>query len=363
MKRTPFYERHVAAGAKMIGFAGYDMPVQYPMGIVQEHLAVRNAVGVFDVSHMGEFEIRGKDALAFLQKATVNDVSKLTEGKVQYSALLYEHGGIVDDVLLYHCGEYYMMVVNASNITKDLDWLRSHATGNVAVDDVSDKTALLAVQGPRSAEALQSLASFDLSSLAYYRFRRSTIAGVPMIVSRTGYTGELGFELYFDATEERHALKIWDAVFQAGAALGISPVGLGARDTLRLEMGYCLYGNDIDENTNPLEAGLGWITKMEKGDFIGRESLLKVRKGEGGRALVGFTMPEKTLARHGFALKAGKAVVGAVTSGTFSPSLQRGIGLGYVERSLAAPGSSVTVDVRGREIEASIVELPFVRRS
>lgn len=363
MKRTPFYDRHAAAGAKLIGFAGFEMPVQYPQGIVQEHLAVRKAVGVFDVSHMGEFEVRGKDALAFLQRVTVNDVSKLTEGKAQYSALLYENGGIVDDVLLYHCGAYYMMVVNASNIDKDLQWLRSHAEGDVAIDDVSEQTALLAVQGPGSLAALQPISSYDLSGLDYYRFGRGEIAGMPMIISRTGYTGELGFELYFDSSDPRRALNVWDEVFKAGEKYGILPAGLGARDTLRLEMGYCLYGNDIDETTHPLEAGLGWITKMAKGDFIGKESLVKARQKGGGRKLVGFTMPEKTLARHGFTLKANGAVVGTVTSGTFSPSLQYGIGLGYVEQSLATPGATICVDVRGKDISASIVELPFIRRS
>lgn len=360
MKHTPFHARHREAGAKLIEFAGFEMPVHYPAGIVQEHMAVRSGVGVFDVSHMGEFEVRGSDAAAFLQRMTVNDVTKLEDGKAQYSAMLYEHGGIIDDLLVYHCGGYYLLVVNASNIPKDLEWLRTHARGDVRIDDVSERTALLAVQGPRSLETLQPLCSVDLASIAYYRFRRGTIAGVPMIISRTGYTGELGFELYFEAAAE-NAGAVWDAIFASGKPHGITPVGLGARDTLRLEMGFCLYGNDIDQTTNPLEAGLGWITKMKKGDFMGREALATAERDGLKRKLVGFVLPEKNLARHGFPLKAGGTVVGAVTSGTFSPVLQRGIGMGYVSGNAAA-GTTISAEIRGRDIPAEIVTVPFIRK-
>ncbi len=362
MKRTPFYEKHRAAGAKLIEFGGYEMPVQYPAGIVQEHLTVRTKVGVFDVSHMGEFEVRGTGAAAFLQQMTVNDIAKLEEGKAQYSAMLYDNGGIVDDLLVYHAGDHYLLVVNASNRAKDLEWLRSHAAGDVRVDDVSDRTALLAVQGPKSLATLQPLTSLDLSSLGYYRFRVAEVAGVQTIVSRTGYTGELGFELYFEA-EEARAHAVWDAIFESGGEFGIAPVGLGARDTLRLEMGYCLYGNDIDQTTHPLEAGLGWITKIGKGEFIGKQSLVKATSVGLQRKLVGFTLPEKNLARHGFVLKDKGNPVGKVTSGTFSPSLQRGIGMGYVSAGMAQPGRTVGVDIRGKEISATIVDLPFIRKS
>lgn len=362
MKRTPFYQKHLAAGAKLIEFGGYEMPVQYSTGIVQEHLAVRTSVGVFDVSHMGEFEVRGADATAFLQRMTVNDVGRLSEGRAQYSALLYDDGGIVDDLLVYHRGDHYLLVVNASNCQKDLEWLRSHTKGDVRIDDVSERTALLAVQGPKSMATLQSLTTFDLSSLGYYRFRMAEIAGVRMIVSRTGYTGELGFELYFEA-DEVGAHAVWDAIFEAGREFNIAPVGLGARDTLRLEMGYCLYGNDIDQTTNPLEAGLGWITKIEKGEFVGKEPLAKIMSGGLKRKLVGFTLPGKHLARHGFTLKDNGKPVGIVTSGTFSPSLQHGIGMGYVATDVAQQGRTIGVDIRGREVAATIVDLPFIRKS
>jgi aminomethyltransferase len=361
MKRTPFYEKHRAAGAKLIEFGGYEMPVQYPEGIMQEHQTVRTKVGVFDVSHMGEFEVRGADAAAFLQKTTINDVAKLEEGKAQYSAMLYDNGGIVDDLLVYHVGDHYLLVVNASNCAKDLEWLRSHVTGDVRIDDVSERTALLAVQGPKSLATLQPLTSLDLSSLGYYRFRIAEVAGVRMIVSRTGYTGELGFELYFESDEAR-ALSVWDAIFESGREFGIAPVGLGARDTLRLEMGYCLYGNDIDQTTHPLEAGLGWITKIGKGEFIGKEALVKATAAGLKRKLVGFTLPEKTLARHGFALMDKGKPVGTVTSGTYSPSLQKGIGMGYVAAGVAQSGQTIGVDIRGKEVTGTMVDLPFIRK-
>lgn len=362
MKSTPFYEIHKALGGKMIEFGGYEMPVQYPSGIVQEHLAVRRAVGVFDVSHMGEFEVTGRDAFAFLQRMTVNDVSKLFEGRVQYSAMCYDDGGIVDDLLVYHCGGHYMLVVNASNITKDFDWLKSHINSDVKLIDVSDRTALLAVQGPASMKTLQKLTKTDLVQLKYYHSTRGEIAGVPALISRTGYTGELGFEIYFEA-DPALGKKIWDAIFDAGEEYGIAPVGLGARDTLRLEMGFCLYGSDIDQTTHPLEAGLEWITKLEKGDFVGKSALVDAKKKGLKRRLAGFTVSDKNIPRHGYPLKTNGSQIGVVTSGTFSPSLRQGIGLGYVTEGLAITGTTISLDIRGKEVAANVVNLPFHQKS
>jgi aminomethyltransferase len=361
MKKTPFTEIHRSLGAKLVEFAGFEMPVQYS-GIIDEHLAVRNNVGVFDVTHMGEFIVRGKDAAAFLQRMTINDVSKLFEGRVQYSAMCYDNGGIVDDLLVYHCGGHYMLVVNASNTQKDFEWLKSHLSGDVELRDLSDSYSLLAVQGPHAPATLQKLTKVDLSAIEYYHFVRGTLAGVDMIISRTGYTGEPGFELYFDA-ESTLAKKVWDAVFEAGREYGIKPVGLGARDTLRLEMAYCLYGNDIDQTTNPLEAGLGWITKLGKGDFVGKNALQQARQSGLKRKLVGFTLSEKAVARHGYPLSVSGTGVGHVTSGTFSPSLERAIGLGYVATGFDEAGKTVQVGIRGKEVAASIVKLPFVQKS
>ncbi len=361
MKKTPFYAIHESLGAKLIEFGGYAMPVQYPTGIVKEHLAVRSAVGVFDVSHMGEFEVRGKSALEFLQRVTVNDVSRLSEGKAQYSAMCYEDGGIVDDLLVYHCGSYYLLVVNASNIRKDFEWLQSKLRGDVTLKDVSDATALLAIQGPRSLATLQPLTNIDLGAMGYYRFEQGKVAGIPMMISRTGYTGELGFELYSRINEDQ-GKKLWNAVFEAGKEYGITPIGLGARDTLRLEMGYCLYGNDIDQTTHPLEAGLGWITKLDKPDFIGKSVLVKAKEAGLQRKLVGFTVPDKNMPRHGYRIKIKGEMSGQVTSGTFSPSLQKGIGLGYVRAREAAVGIELTVDVRGKDVPATVVNIPFLQK-
>jgi aminomethyltransferase len=360
MKKTAFNDIHRSLGAKLVEFGGFEMPVQYT-GIIQEHLAVRKRVGVFDVSHMGEFEVTGKDALAFLQLMTINDVSKLEEGRAQYSAMCYDDGGIVDDLLVYNCGDRYMLVVNASNTKKDFEWLKSHLAGEVDLRDVSDATSLLAVQGPQSLVVLQKLTDVSLSALEYYHFTRGKLAGVPMLISRTGYTGELGFELYFDA-DAAAAQKVWKAVFDAGKGSNIAPIGLGARDTLRLEMGYCLYGNDIDQTTHPLEAGLGWITKLNKGEFIGKSPLVKAKQEGMKRKLVGFTLPEKAVARHGYALSVNGSQVGQVTSGTFSPSLERGIGMGYVAAAHAETGRTVNVLIRGTEVPASIVKIPFLQK-
>ncbi len=360
LKQTPFDAIHRELGAKIVEFAGFEMPVQYT-GIMEEHLAVRSRVGVFDVSHMGEFEVHGADALAFLQSMTVNDVAKLREGKVQYSAMCYDDGGIVDDLLVYRLADGYMLVVNASNMHKDWEWLSSHVKGNVRLTNVSDATALLAVQGPKSLATITKLTAVDLKPIEYYSFVRGTVAGVPMLISRTGYTGELGFELYFQA-DPKTARTVWNALFEAGKEFGIAPIGLGARDTLRLEMGFCLYGNDIDKTTHPLEAGLGWITKLNKGEFHGRDVMLRAREQGLKRRLVGFTLPDRLVARHGYEIASGGAVVGQVTSGTFSPSLQRSIGMGYVNAGLASPGAKIGIVIRGKESEGTVVPLPFVQK-
>jgi aminomethyltransferase len=361
LKRTAFTHIHERLGAKMVEFAGFQMPVQYS-GIVAEHRCVREAVGIFDVSHMGEVEIAGPDALVFLQSITVNDVAKLTPGGVQYSAMCMPDGGIVDDLLVYHLGDRYMLVINASNTEKDIAWMRSNLRGDVALTDRSDATSLLAVQGPRSFETLGQLTTADIGSLDYYHSLRGTLGGVEMLISRTGYTGERGYELYFPsdvATGER----IWDLIFDAGRAHGIRPVGLGARDTLRLEVGYCLYGNDIDATTHPLEAGLGWITKLGKGDFLGRQTIIRAKEEGLKRKLVGFTMQEKAFPRHGYPIRSGGRAVGAVTSGTFSPILNRGVGMGYVEIGLAEPWTQIGIMIRDRALPATVTALPFVKNS
>jgi len=359
MKRTPFYEIHKKAGAKIVPFAGYEMPVLYA-GIMEEHKAVRNAVGVFDVSHMGEFYAKGTNALSFLQSITVNDVSKLTPGKAQYSAMCFDDGGIVDDLLIYMLAENsYLIVVNASNIEKDWEWMKKHCPAGVEFVNKSDETALLAIQGPKSLETMQKLTSSNLSTIPYYHFVQGSIAGIEMIISRTGYTGELGFEIYFNVA---HAEKIWNAIFDAGKEFGITPIGLGARDTLRLEMGYCLYGNDIDQTTNPIEANLGWITKLNKGEFVAK-SILEKTKSEGPkRKLVGMMLTEKAVPRHGYPLVMNGTNVGVVTSGTFSPSLEKGIAMGYVNVPHTEIGSKISIDVRGKMVEATVVALPFLKK-
>jgi aminomethyltransferase len=359
MKRTPFFEIHQKAGGKIVPFGGYEMPVQYA-GIMEEHKTVRNAVGVFDVSHMGEFFAAGTQALPFLQNITVNDVSKLTPGKAQYSAMCYEDGGIVDDLLIYMLAENsYMIVVNASNIDKDWEWMKKHCPSDVSFENKSDGTALLAVQGPKSLQTMQKLTSANLASIPYYHFVQGNLAGIDMIISRTGYTGELGFEIYFDV---QHGEKIWNAIFDAGKEFGIAPIGLGARDTLRLEMGYCLYGNDIDQTTNPIEGGLGWITKLAKGDFIAKPVLERTKAEGPKRKLVGMMLQDKAVPRHGYPLMVNGTSVGVVTSGTFSPMLGKGIAMGYVNASHAEIGSKIQIDVRGKFIDATIVTLPFLKK-
>lgn len=361
MKETAFLPMHREHGAKIVEFAGFRMPVSYA-GIIEEHRAVRSRVGVFDVSHMGEFRVTGPDAAALVQKVTTNDVGRIAKGKVQYSAMCLPAGGIVDDLLVYHLGDSFMLVVNAANLAKDLAWIRSAADGlNVEVADESDATSLLAVQGPRSHEVLKAIAGRDLSAMPYYSWTELPISGIPALVSRTGYTGEAGYEIYF-ASDAAPARTMWDSIMAAGKEHGIQPVGLGARDTLRLEMGYCLYGNDIGESTNPLEAGLGWITKFDKGDFIGRAALLAARESGTKRRLTGFTLDEpNAVPRQHYALGAGGKVVGEVTSGTMSPTLERGIGMGYLPIPLTAPGTRFTVDIRGKAAPATAVRLPFVK--
>lgn len=362
MKKTNFNEVHKKYGAKLVPFAGFEMPVQYANGILAEHKAVRERVGIFDVSHMGEVEIRGGDAAAFIQRLTVNDVTKLAAGKAQYSAMCYPDGGIVDDLLVYHRGDHYMLVINASNIEKDIAWMRENAVGFADLDirDVSDEINLLAVQGPKSIDVLQKLTSTALADIPYYNFAEGELAGVPMLLSRTGYTGEVGFELYFRG-DVAAAETVWEAIMAAGAEEGIEPAGLGARDTLRLEKGYCLYGNDIDATTNPLEAGLGWITKLKKGEFVALDVLNKVKEEGAKRKLVAFKMAEeRQLPRHGYPIVVDGAEAGVVTSGTQSPNLGIGIGLGYVPVEKSAPGTPIAVAIRGKHCPAEVVALPFV---
>ncbi|MDZ4745850.1 MAG: glycine cleavage system aminomethyltransferase GcvT [bacterium] len=362
MKTTAFHNQHVAAGAKMVSFAGFEMPIQYPTGILEEHRTVRNGVGVFDVSHMGEFEVRGEQALDLIQRITVNDASKLVPGKAQYSAMCRKDGGIVDDLLVYHLGDHYMLVVNGSNIDKDLAWVLENAKDfpSVVVTDVSDDVHLLAIQGPRSVATLQKLTTANLDDIAYYSFVNGAIAGISMIISRTGYTGEPGFELYFRGSVAV-AADVVNAIFTAGADAGIKWIGLGARDTLRLEKGYCLYGNDIDDTTNPIEAGLGWITKLGKGAFNGSDVVAAVKAEGPKRKLVGFSMKsEKLIPRAGYEILSNGEVVGKVTSGNTSPGLSTGIGLGYVRVDLATPGTALEIKARGTTFPAEVEKLPFL---
>ena len=361
MKNTPFTHKHVALGAKMAPFAGYNMPISYT-GINDEHLAVRNNAGVFDVSHMGEFILKGENALDLIQRVTSNDASKLTAGKAQYSCLPNDEGGIVDDLLVYCIEEnkVYMLVVNASNIEKDWNWISKHNTKGVEMHDISDKTCLLAIQGPNAASMLQPLTSIELVNLKYYTFAKGEFAGVPnVLVSATGYTGAGGIEIYFE-DKDGAAEKIWDAIFEVGGPKGLKPIGLGARDTLRLEMGFCLYGNDIDDTTSPLEAGLGWITKFTK-EFTSRSKFEQQKAAGVTSKLVGFEMVDKGIPRHDYEIKdaAGK-VIGKVTSGTQSPSLQKAIGLGYVNTAFATQDSEIFIAVRDKLLKARVVKVPFL---
>ena len=360
MKQTALYQQHLLLNAKMVPFAGYNMPVQYA-GINIEHQTVRNAVGVFDVSHMGEFIVKGDNALELLQRATSNDVSKLIDGKVQYAYLPNLTGGIVDDLLVYRINSTtYMLVVNASNIDKDWDWLQSLNTQNVELKNISDRTSLLAVQGPLATKALQSLTQINLQTMEYYTFVKGTFAGVNnVLISATGYTGAGGFEIYVD---NEHANTVWDAIFLAGQPYGIKPIGLGARDTLRLEMGFCLYGNDIDDTTSPLEAGLGWVTKFSK-PFTNSVALENQKTIGLSQKLVAFEMIERGIPRHDYEIVDSQGnTIGKVTSGTQSPSLQKAIGMGYVKTEFTAIDSEIFIRIREQNIKANVVKLPFYKK-
>ena len=361
MKNTPFTDKHLMLGAKMAEFAGFNMPISYT-GINDEHATVRNNAGVFDVSHMGEFILKGEDALDLIQRVTTNDAAKLEAGKAQYSCMPNNSGGIVDDLLVYCLEENkaYMLVVNAGNIDKDWNWISQFNDKGVEMHNISSKTCLLAIQGPNATRILQPLTDMDIMNLKYYTFTKGKFAGVEnVLVSATGYTGAGGVEIYFEDKDD-DADRVWEAIFKAGSAQGIKPIGLGARDTLRLEMGFCLYGNDIDDATSPLEAGLGWITKFTK-EFTNRAYFEK-QKAEGvARRLVGFEMIEKGIARHDHEIKDFEGrVIGKVTSGTQSPSLGKAIGMGYVTQNLASIGSEIYIPIRNTLLKAQVVKIPFV---
>lgn len=360
LKNTPLLKQHVALNAKMVPFAGYNMPVSYT-GLNDEHVTVRNAVGMFDVSHMGEFILKGPGALDLIQRVTSNDASVLVNGKAQYSCLPNENGGIVDDLLVYKIAdEHYMLVVNASNMEKDWNWISKFNTGNVDMKNVSDDTALLAIQGPKSVATLQKLTSENLSEIPYYAFRIGNFAGInDIVISNTGYTGAGGFELYIPNAE---AEKIWNAILKAGEEFGIKPIGLGARDTLRLEMGFCLYGNDIDDTTSPLEAGLGWITKFSK-KFTNSESLAQQKEKGVSKKLIGFEMIDRGIPRHDYEIvDASNNIIGKVTSGTQSPTLQKGIGMGYVTIANSKPDTEIYIKVRDKALKAKVTKIPFLTK-
>lgn len=360
IKNTALTQKHISLGAKMVPFAGYNMPVSYS-GLNEEHLTVRSAVGVFDVSHMGEFILKGDKALDLIQLVTSNDAAALVDGRVQYSCLPNGKGGIVDDLLVYRIDDKtYMLVVNASNIEKDWNWISKHNTFGVDMKNISDRTSLLAVQGPKAIDALQKLTDVKLADIPYYHFVKGRFNGIDnVVISNTGYTGAGGFEIYF---ENEVAEKMWDAIFEAGAEFGIKPIGLGARDTLRLEMGFCLYGNDIDDTTSPIEAGLGWITKFTK-DFNDKALLLEQKEKGTGRKLVGFEMLDRGIPRHDYIIRdAAGNEIGKVTSGTQSPSLQKGIGMGYVKTEFSKAGSEIFIVVRDKALKAQVTKIPFLKK-
>jgi aminomethyltransferase len=358
-RKTVLHARHIEQAAKMVEFAGYLMPVQYK-GIVHEHKKVRGAVGIFDVSHMGEFIISGNAAESYLQKLMLNDVSRLAPKQAQYTAMCLENGGLIDDLIVYKFEDRFMVIVNASNRDKNLNWMQNHLTDGVEVTDISDDTCLFAVQGRFAEKTLQKLTGLQLEGIKPFRFAQSDLKGLPATIARTGYTGEDGFEI---AVSNEDAVAVWDAILAAGTEYGIEPVGLGARDTLRMEMKYCLYGNDIDEGTNPIEAGLGWITKTEKGDFIGRDAILQIKENGISRKLVGFELLQKAVPRHGYEILKEGNIIGHVTSGTFSPSLERGIGLGYIKLPFHEVGTEIDISVRGKTIPAKVTKTPFYQRN
>ncbi len=360
MKNTALSQKHIALGAKMVPFAGYNMPVSYS-GLNDEHAAVRNSVGVFDVSHMGEFILKGDGALDLIQRVTSNDASVLTDGKAQYSCLPNNDGGIVDDLIVYRMDEKsYMLVVNASNIDKDWNWISEHNTANVEMHNISEKTSLLAIQGPNAMATLQKLTDIKLAEIPYYSFVKGKFNGIDnVVVSNTGYTGAGGFEIYFD---NEHAIDMWDSIFDAGKEFGIKPIGLGARDTLRLEMGFCLYGNDIDDTTSPIEAGLGWITKFTK-EFTNRANIEKQKTEGVTKKLVGFEMIDRGIPRHDYQIAdANGNVIGKVTSGTQSPTLNIAIGMGYVNKEFAKADTEIYIVIREKLIKAKVSKVPFLKK-
>ena len=360
MKKTVFNKIHKKLGAKLVEFAGFEMPVQYS-SIIAEHKAVRTTVGLFDVSHMGEIFISGSKALDLVQHITVNDASKLFPGRVQYSAMCYPDGGIVDDLLVYRFGDdEFMFVVNASNIEKDWKWMVDNNKYDINIDNQSDNYSLLAVQGPYSDKVVQKIVSNNVN-LEYYHFKKEKIAGIDVILSRTGYTGEIGYEIYFKG-DESEAERIWDVILNAGKEFNIQPAGIAARDSLRLEMGFCLYGNDIDKTTNAIEAGLGWITKLDKGEFIGGEELKKIKADGVKRKIVGMISNEKTFPRKNYPIYVKGKNIGSVTSGTVSPILEKPIALGYVEKEFSKPETEVNFLIREKEISAKVVKLPFIKK-
>ncbi len=356
LKKTALYQTHVNHGGKMVEFAGFTLPIQYK-GIRDEHRKVRESVGVFDVSHMGEIEITGANSLEMVQRLTISDVSALEVGQAHYTAMCYEDGGIVDDLLIYRYQDKFLLVVNAANKDKDLEWIIKNKLDGCKVKDTSDQITQIAVQGKKAEETLQQLTEVDLSAIKFYWFKEGLLAGMPMLISRTGYTGEPGFELYF---ENQYAQPVWDAVFEAGAKFEIEPIGLAARDSLRMEKKMCLYGNDIDQTTNPLEAGLGWITKLDKGDFIGRDVLRKVKEEGLNRRLVAFTLNAPGFPRKGYKIFKDGSEIGNVTSGTVSPILEKGIGLGYVAKGHTKVGTEIEIEIRNKMIKAEIIKPPFV---
>ena len=357
LRKTPLHGEHVGLGGKMVPFAGYEMPVQYSTGITAEHRAVREAAGLFDVSHMGEFVVRGPDALGLIQRLVINDAATLQVEQAQYSAMCRAGGGIIDDLLVYRFANHWMLVVNASNRDKDWEWIAGHAEGlDVQLDDRSDRTVLIALQGPRSRGILALITDLDVEAIGYYRFADGRVAGRDAVVAGTGYTGEDGFELYLKADD---AIEVWGALLAAGGASGLVPAGLGARDSLRLEMGYALYGNDLDEDHTPLEAGLGWITKLEKGEFSGRAALAAQKDHGVERRLVGIKLKERGFPRPGYDVLENGQPVGVITSGTVSPSLGVGIALAWVPSQLAALGSELAISLRGKPVQAEVVRPPF----
>ena len=356
-KQTTLYNRHLENNGHMVSFAGYLLPSYYT-SINREHAVVRENAGLFDVSHMGEFIVSGNDSSIFMQKMTVNDVFSLIPGQAQYSAMCYENGGLVDDLLIYKRDESYLLVVNAANIEKDLNWLVSNIDGQVFIEDVSDKIELIALQGPKARVILQPLIDSDLRDLSFYHFIDGQVMGCKAMISRTGYTGELGYEIY---AHPQYIVQIWDSIMESGVKYGIKPVGIGSRDTLRMEMKYSLYGIDIDENTNPIEAGLGWVVKMGDGNFLGKDAIRESMKNL-SRRLVCLKMTERAIPRNGCRILINDDVVGYITSGTMSPSLQKGIGIGYVNMPFAKTGTELKVDIRGKQKSAEIVKAPFYQQ-